>query len=390
MQYEVIVVGAGMAGLTCALGLAQSGFKVAIIEANKIAKDFEITQSIKRVSAINQDSQQLLRKLSVWQDMIELRASDYVGMEVWDQNSSAKLEFKAHDFSLMSLGTIIENDLIVAKLYQRLKAMDVHFFEGVHITEVSQSHYTNMLKLADDLMLECQLIVGADGAHSFIRQFFRFSCKHMPYQHRAIVANIRTQKKHANIAYQRFLRNGVLAFLPLSQPDVCSIVYSVNTQQAGDFLAMNDAAFSDHISIALEGRLGELKTQSPRMSFELIERHTERYCQDGVVLIADAAHTIHPLAGQGINLGFADVKALIDVLNEAKAQKRNIAAMSTLAKYERKRRFDNQLMIEMMRGLKRLFCNDNLLLRPLRELGMNPVNNNRLLKRFFIERAAGL
>ena len=390
MQYEVAVVGGGMAGLACALGLIKEGFKLAVIEAKSCVNSFNLNQPIKRVSAINPASEGLLQSLGVWQGIVNARSNDYVAMEIWDQNTSAELKLHAHAFSLANLGVIVENDLIVAKLYQSLHDTSATIFECAEINQITQLNGKNRIELVDGDVIECALIVGADGASSFTRELFGFSHSQKPYQQHAIVANMKTEKCHQSVAYQRFLSNGVLAFLPLSQPDLCSIVYSVNNDCWNDILAFNEEAFNEHLYITSGGRLGRLELKSPRMSFELIERHVDYYCQNGVVLIADAAHTIHPLAGQGINLGFADVKALIDTLVQAKKQQRNIADLSTLVKYEQKRRVENQIMLEMMKRLKQLFCNDSFWVKPLRELGMNAINQSNLLKRFLIEQATGL
>lgn len=390
MRYEVIVVGGGMSGLSCALGLAQEGFKVAVVEAKKITRNFDVGNPTQRVSMINGASQALLKQLGVWQSIFNLRSNNCLGMEVWDQNSSARLGLKAADCSLINLGVIVENDLIVSALYQKLDELDVCIFEQTNVIEILQLSHYSVIKLKDGTKLESQLIIGADGANSFIRNSLNFSCKLMAYEHYSIVANVKATELHQNTAYQRFLNNGVLALLPLSDPYVCSIVYSVASEFLSGIKEMSDVVFGDYLSFISEGVLGKLEVKSSRIIFELMECHASQYYKEGVVLIADAAHTIHPLAGQGINLGFSDVIALIDVLVEAKRLRRNIADISTLAKYENKRRFNNQLMINMMRFLKQLFCNDNVCLIPLRALGMNFINKNTLLKWFFMENAAGL
>ncbi|WP_440683501.1 UbiH/UbiF/VisC/COQ6 family ubiquinone biosynthesis hydroxylase [Cysteiniphilum halobium] len=387
MKYDVIVVGGGMAGLSLTLGLAQKGFKIAVIEARNIVKSFDQTIPPKRVSAINSASQALLNDLGVWHNIADTRINNYVAMDVWDQNSTAQLYLKAEECSLMNLGAIVENDLIVAQLYQSLTMLDVAIFEESKIIELTSYSSQTTITLDNGTLLEAVLIVGADGADSFIRQQYDFDCTVNPYHQYAIVANVKTAKPHQGIAYQRFLKNGVLALLPLSEPFLCSIVYSIASEELVKLSAMDDEMFNEHLSVTSDGRLGQLQLQSKRMSFELIERHVDTYYKQGVVLIADAAHTMHPLAGQGINLGFADVRALVGVLTETKRLQRNIADVSTLAKYARKRQFDNQLMIQMMQGLKKLFCNDHPLLRPLRALGVNAVNKNKWLKRFFIEHA---
>ncbi|WP_116963667.1 FAD-dependent oxidoreductase [Fastidiosibacter lacustris] len=391
MQYDVIVIGGGMAGLACALGLSHKGFSVVVLDAKKIACQIYLAQQPKRVSAINHASEEFLTQLGVWQEIIQTRAQPYVAMQVWDQHSSAQLNLQAHAFSQPNLGMIVENDLILSTLRSALLKTNVEIFEEIRIKEISKatSQGQNNILLENGKTLQCKLIIGADGANSFVRDYFQFQYKKTSYEHHAIVANIKTQKSHQSTAYQRFLSNGVLAFLPLSDPYLCSIVYSIQSNKLNDILTLSEIEFSKHLFVASEAKLGQIELKSPRMSFELIERHVDCYYQKAIVVIADAAHTIHPLAGQGINLGFADANVLIEVLAHAKAIHRDIADVSTLAKYERKRRVKNQTMLHTVQGLKQLFCNDNRLLKPLRALGMNFVNDTYLLKRFFIEKAAG-
>lgn len=391
MKYEVIVIGGGMAGLSCALGLAKFGFHTAIIDTKVITKNFNVLHPIKRVSAINSASENFLKKLSVWEKIASIRTNDYVEMQIWDQNSSAELKLNAQECSLKSLGKIIENDLITAQMYNELKKFNVPIFEESYILEIKQENHNNILKLKHGVILESLLIVGADGANSFIRQYMQFKCTKVPYNHYAITLNVNALKPHKNIAYQRFLYNGVLAILPLSSPHLCSIVYSFFSQDVSKIENMSDKVLGDYLTIASENILGTLDVvDNPRVYFELMERHVYTYFKENVVLIGDAAHTIHPLAGQGINLGFADANSLIEILSKAKKLGRNINDPDILAKYVYKRKFANQLMINVVGELKKLFCNNHIMFKPLRALGMNMVNKNKLIKKFLIKKGLGL
>lgn len=390
MKYDVIIVGAGMAGLSIALGLARSNFRVALIESKRITKlSNRYHKEFNRVSAINLNSCNLLEDLDIYHKIAnDPDVSKYIAIDIWDQNSNAQLKFQAAEFSLLALGTIIKNDLIINQLYKELLRFNVPIFENLEILSIAQDKKQNIIKLKNCQTIIADLIVGADGKNSFIRQQYGFRCISKPCNQYAIVFNVKTEKSHQNIAYQRFLKNGVLALLPLHNLYACSVVYSIDKIDFLDVNAMNDNTFSEHVSILSELRLGALELESERTHFELTENHVNTYYKHGVVLIADAAHSIHPLAGQGINLGFSDVRTLIQVLSISRALKRDISCVSTLSKYAQRQYLSNQIMMSSIQNIRYLFCNNNLFLKALRNLGADIINRSYLLRQFFIETAS--
>ena len=386
-SYDVIVIGGGMVGLTVALSLSKEGFCVAVVEARKITKKPIIDALEKRVCAINEASRCLLQHLGVWQEIVESRFASYDQMYVWDQNSTAQLKLKAIEYSLPELGSIVENDLIIAALKNAIEQSSVDVFEKVTITKVLQADDESLLYLSNHNKIQARLIIGADGASSFTRKAFKISHGEAKYHQHAIVATLKTEFPHNDTAYQRFLCNGVLAFLPLSESHRCSMVYSVDSTKVEMLMSLPNCELESALTEALSHQLGNVELLTQRISFELVERHAESYYKNGVVLLGDAAHTIHPLAGQGVNLGFADVEAFVKTSLKAKSCQRDFAHISTLAEFERSRRFKNQVMIKSMRQLHSLFCNNNLLLRSIRGVGVNMVNDSKLLKGFFIHQA---
>ncbi|WP_119342894.1 FAD-dependent monooxygenase [Facilibium subflavum] len=387
MKFDVVVVGGGMVGLSCAVGLRLHDLNVAVIEASGMNPKNPVKVP-GRVSAINNASKHLLMRLGVWQDIVNSAISPYHQMSVFDQNAAANLSFNAADIAASNLGYIIENDIIINCLQSKAKRLGVDLLDNEKIIQIEQNSQ-NILTLASGKKLITPLIIGADGANSFIRQHFQFPFDTKAYGHSAIVATLQTQKPHQQTAYQWFTKTGILAFLPLPDANQVSIVYSQNTDESAQSMKEDNDIFEVKLAKASNHQLGCLQLLNKRQSFPLVARHAKHYYQKGVVLIGDAAHTIHPLAGQGVNLGFADVAALVKVIAEAKERHRDYAHISTLSAFERERHFENKMMLYSMKAIKEIFGSHNLLLKSLRGIGVNLVDRTSWLKRFFIHQAMG-
>jgi 2-octaprenylphenol hydroxylase len=237
------------------------------------------------------------------------------------------------------------------------------------------------------------LVVGADGANSFVRQTLGFKTREWDYHHHAIVCTVETEKPHQHTAWQRFMTSGPVALLPLTANDnahFCSIVWSVIPQEAERLMQLSDIEFAAALTQATEACLGKVLGSSQRFSFPLRQRHAVDYVQEGVALVADAAHTIHPLAGQGINLGLQDVRVLAEELLRAKALQQGLGDMQVLSRYQRRRKTDNLMMMAVMEGFQRLFGQSSLLLRWVRNRGMAEVARHPVLKKQLIKQAMGL
>lgn len=389
MEFEVVIVGGGIVGLASALGLSQQNIKVAIIEPKVISDHINDSVLHARVSAINVRSVEMLKSLGVWQSITDAQIAAFTNMEIWDQNSNTKLGFSAREFSLTNLGFIVENQIIITALKQKLDQSEVVFFNPDNISTIQQNSREFSIQLASGKKLSSQLLIGADGSNSFVRDFFQFEYDKKPYGQQAIIATIETDCPHQNTAYQKFLTTGVIALLPLYHSHYCSIVWSEASHKAKHIIAMDDAQFQQKLNQTFGERLGALKVLSKRTLFPLIERHVYQYCRRGIVLIGDAAHTMHPLAGQGLNLGLADVQTFVETVVAANKIGRDYGDITTLSKFEQARRIENTIMIKTMGGLKKLFCNNAVLPKNLRYFGCNIINQSKLLKRFFIYQAMG-
>ncbi len=390
-QVDVVIIGGGPVGLATAAGLSQAGFQVAIVERDSWVH--QPPDGIEtRVSAINEATMQWFDALGVTEDLLQQRHGIYRNMSVWDEATTASLTLTAESAHVSQLGWIIENGAMQAILYQRLQKSAALTYDQTKIQAIEplppNGQQRWQIKLDNGVTLKTPLIVGCDGALSMIRQHMGIDIAQQDYQHQALVATVATQKPHHYTAYQRFLHQGVLAFLPLADQHHCSIVWSQTPQATGHCANLDQTALNQAIAGALEYQLGPVRCLSSRLTrFPLIARHAKRYGANGVVLLGDAAHTIHPLAGQGVNLGFQDGQCFVDVLTQAKAKRRDYAAMDTIDQFERQRRWHNQQMLMAMRGIKTLFCNDDPFYAAVRQYGMKWINQSTLLKRVMIQQA---
>lgn len=389
-KFQAIIVGGGMVGLSCAKGLSDCGIDVAIIEKNIPDLEFENKKSDLRVSAINRASEHLLEDLGVWQAISQMPITAYDQMRVWDENSSGMITMQAGELGERELGFIIENRIIIKALWQSLKESNVIIFAPNYIKSLDKNNQAQWkITLDDDTSIQADLLIGADGARSWLREKLDFKLKQKPYNQHGVVAEIKTDRMHQQTAYQRFLKTGPLAFLPLVKNDHCSIVWSTTPELAKHYLEIDEKSFNDELSKSFEFYLGHCEVQSKRVQFPLVEQHVEDYVKEGVVLIGDAAHVIHPLAGQGVNQGFRDVEVLVNVLKEAHQKGRLLSNLSLLKEYERQRRWHNQLLIWAMQAFKTGFSNQSKILSFIRGKGLNFVDQKKLLKRFFMMQAMG-
>jgi len=389
-QYDVVIIGGGMVGLTLACALGQQEFNVAVVEANEpfdiqAGDEYEL-----RVSAISKSSQQVFQNINAWQGMLQRRASPYQSMHVWDATGEGKIHFDAADLGIDVLGHIIENRAVQFSLYEQCQKL--HNVELLCPQQVKDIHYTELQSeviLDDDRCITTKLLVGADGANSKVREVAGILINKSAYEQKGVVAIVKSTQDHSSTAWQRFLPTGPLAFLPLSDGR-CSIVWSAEDERADELLAMDDESFSRELEQEFDYTLGKVESIGQRAAFPLIRRHADEYVKKGLALIGDAAHTIHPLAGQGVNLGILDAAALAEVIVTARAKGQNIASLTTLRKYERWRRADNSLMMYSMSGFKNLFSNEQSSLSFVRNAGLNLVNSMGPVKHKFMRHALGL
>ena len=397
-SYQIVIVGGGMVGSALAASLANSDISIALIEPNAAQQPPQSTLSCAefdtRVSAITAQSEALLTKIGIWDSIAEPRKSPYQGMTVWDADGTGEVNFNANELHVPCLGTIVENREIVWALQQLVEqASNITVIRDYvsHIDNQDEQGLTPVF-LSSGKALTTELLVGADGALSRIKQWGEFATSEWDYEHQALVATIELEQSHQLTAWQRFRPEGPLALLPLAAESdkTCSIVWSTNEAECQHLLALDDDEFCQQLGLAFEHRLGQVTKVGPRAAFPLRQRHAKNYVVPGIALVGDAAHTIHPLAGQGVNLGFKDVAALSEELLRANKAGIQLGNLSVLERYQRRRQGDNLLMMGAMEGFKRLFAAEQPMIRLLRNQGMRLFNRASAIKQHVVMQAMGL
>jgi len=396
-QYDAIIVGAGPIGLATALLLArQSGFasaRLAVVD-RRLPEELDKVAAASmdlRVFALSRASERILRVCGAWDDIRATRAGPYERMQVLHADvpphGGDALVFDAAEIGERDLGVIVENSVLQASLAGALRRAGIALLEG-EVTSLTQERGAVNLGLGDET-LRARLVVGADGASSRVRELAGLASARGDYGQTALVAMVETARPHQHTAWQRFLGEGTLAFLPLHDGR-SSIVWSLPTPRADRLLTLAPEAFERELEQDLDGALGKVRLASERIRFPLWKLSAEHYVTARLALVGDAAHVVHPLAGQGANLGLLDAAALADVLAEGLAQREDPGAERILRRYERWRRSENELMAAAIDGFDRLLARGSGKVAELAQRGMPWVNRSSLAKRVFIERAMGL
>nr|WP_318383948.1 FAD-dependent 2-octaprenylphenol hydroxylase [uncultured Enterobacter sp.] len=388
---DVAIVGGGMVGLAVACGLQGSGLRVAVLEQHAPAPLAEDAPPELRVSAINAASEKLLTHLGVWSSIVAQRASCYHGMEVWDKDSFGRIAFDDESMGYSHLGHIIENAVVHQALWQKAQqCADVSLLSPAQLQQVAWGENEAFLTLQDGTMMTARLVIGADGANSWLRAKADIPLTFWDYGHHALVATIRTTEPHSAIARQVFHGDGILAFLPLSDPHLCSIVWSLTPQAAQEMQQASDEAFNQALCVAFDNALGLCSVESAREVFPLTGRYARQFAAHRLALVGDAAHTIHPLAGQGVNLGFMDAAELIHELKRLHREGKDIGQHLYLRRYERSRKHSAAMMLASMQGFRELFSGGNPAKKLLRDIGLKLADTLPGVKPQLIRQAMGL
>lgn len=403
-SFEAIIVGGGMVGTALCALLAQAGMQVALVEAQPeplSLDDANATLPTPRVSALTPVSQRLLTHLGAWPVMQKTRVTPYQSMQVWDAEGSGEIAFSADEAGVAVLGHIVENAVTLAALNRQVtNHPHVTPFFGVSLaalqrpTDSASQHSASghWLVLDDERQLYAPLIVAADGAHSVLREMAGIEVASDDMQQDAVVTTVHCAKPHGGKARQAFIDGRPLAFLPLTvegDDRYCSIVWSTTPTHAAELSKLPREALGAALGEALGHRLGEVAACDKAHRFPLVQRHARHYVQPHFALVGDAAHNIHPLAGQGVNLGLMDAAVLAEEVVHAWQRGAPWGELSTLKRYERRRRFDNSAMLGLMKAFKVLFGSHDPGLTLARNLGMSGMNQLVPLKRVLMRQATG-
>lgn len=387
-SYDVVIIGGGMVGLTLAAALQNSTMKVAVIEG-KVADEQFSSVADNRVSALSFASERILTRLGAWPSIAAF-AAPYQTMQVWDQDSFGRIEFSVEQLQVEHLGHIVENRRIQLALLAQVKQQDnVTLLMPHRVQQLAMGDGEAWLQLDNGQPLTAKLVVGADGANSWTRQQLAIPLVYRDYQHHAIVATVETVEPHQSCARQIFTPDGPLAFLPLSQPQQCSIVWSVSPAKAQALMAMSEQDFDKALTMAFDNQLGLCRSLGNRAQVHLAMRYARNFAQHRCALIGDAAHTIHPLAGQGVNLGLLDAASLAQELLRHHEAGLDIGQLPQLRQFERWRKAEATDMIMAMEALKQGFSGQHPLKKLVRDVGLALVDNIGPIKHAFMSRAMG-
>lgn len=399
-DYDVAIVGGGMVGGALSVLLGNQGFRIAVIEASDLAPRWQSAHAEARVSALTEASRQLFATLGLWSAMVARRITPYSRMTVWDGAGNGEIRFNAQEVMAPALGYIVENSVITDVLHDAMQQHpNITCFSNAQVTQVSDTRMNGAydtvrtLTLSDARALDAAVVVAADGARSPLRRMLGIGTHAWDTHQHAIVAVVTHERSHGEQAQQVFLPTGPLAFLPLNgdgaEGHMSSIVWSADTAEAERLMALEDTFFNAALAAAFEHRLGQVTSVGTRAVFPLVQRHAKQYALPSFVVAGDAAHGLHPLAGQGANLGFLDVAVLAEELGRARQQGAPISDVRVLKRYERRRRLDNAAMLNAMEAFCRGFGEQNIWVEWARNAGLRAVDRCGPLKRFFIRQALG-
>lgn len=386
-QYDVVVVGGGIVGAVLAVALRQSGFATALVEARQPQPwDSEADYQL-RVSAISPASRRLLVNLGLWEFVRRNRHCAYGGMRVWDAGGRATLEFEHTALGLSELGHIIENDLIIASAWQAMTG--VQQYCPAKLADLALDARCATVTLDDGQRITANLVVGAEGAKSPVREAAGIKTVGWGYGQRCTVGSLTPEKSHQHICWQRYTPTGPVAFLPL-EDGRCSLAWHADNALEAELKTLDDAQFCQRLTDASDGALGRIRSIDARASFPLRLQHAVDYVRPRVALAGDAAHVLHPMAGQGVNLGLMDVAALVDALEQGDRAGRDPGDVVVLRRYQRARKVDNIAMLAATDVFKRVFGNDNHFVGLLRDRCLSAAQTLAPVRQIMIRQAAGL
>ncbi len=388
-EFDVVIVGAGMVGATVACGLGESSLRVAVIEQS-LPESFSSEQPHDlRVSALSIASKNILQAVGAWQGILNRRFCPFRRMRVWE--AAGDTEFNSDDISLPELGYIVENRVTQLALLDSLADFNnVELIAPVKIESIKYSTSgRTTLKLDDGSALQTKVVVAADGGNSRVRQTVGLGVTSWDYKQHALVIYVETDYEQQDITWQRFVASGPQAFLPLTG-SFGSIVWYNSADEVRRLKLLSSEELINELTLAFPSCLGKIKQVLGKASFPLKRQHAQLYIKAGVALVGDAAHMINPLAGQGVNIGLLDAAALVEVLIEATTKGEDIASVSILRRYEKMRRNDNLRMMTLMDAFYRVFSNDILPIKFLRNMGLGLVERVVPAKNKVMRMAIGL
>lgn len=401
-SFDIVIVGGGLVGSALACAIGESGYRVGLLDRSPLGLNQKFESAFdSRVVALTAASKKLLQDLKIWPTILKGRHCAYKSMRVWEADGTGAIYFDAKELDFSELGFVVENRFLLRALHKKVtetETLNVLSHGEVASIDPYEENNQNVqrLTMTDGTIVFAKLIVAADGGASTVRNLGNFETREWDYNHKAIVTTVRMSKPHNACAFQRFSDSGPLAFLPLDSGEemqneyFCSVVWSIVPDYAEHLLSLSNDLFNEELSRQITHELGNVLWSDKLQSFPLRQMHAKSYFCDGIVLVGDAAHTIHPLAGQGVNLGFLDVQALAQELNKAHSKGRLPNDSTVLSRYQRARIGHNLGMMGVMEGFKRLFGIPSPWTTWLRNFGLSRVDRLSFFKKVLARRAMGL
>jgi 2-polyprenylphenol 6-hydroxylase len=387
---DVVVVGGGIIGGTFACLLGQAGLKVILLDA-AVRQVNSLKQVDARVFSITMASEQILKKAGAWQRLQENDIACFRKMHVWDENGLGEINFDSASICQPTMGYIISHQAIVDALQEKLLELEnVRCLWSVSPAFIKEEGDTIILGTEDGLQFSSRLVVAADGHNSKIRSLANIHYQKHDYQQSALGCVVTTEFAHAEIARQRFLKRGPLAFLPMRDPHQSAIVWSSSPDHIQRLKNIEKATFHFELAEAFAHELGEIQESSDRAVFPLSRAQAESYTKSRLALIGDSAHTVHPLAGLGANLGLLDAASLAEILIDTCHRGRDPGRLQVLRRYERRRKGENRNVMYLMDSFKHLFENQHQSVQWLRNFGLDTVDSLPVVKHAILKRAMGL
>jgi 2-octaprenylphenol hydroxylase len=386
-RYDVAIVGGGVVGAVLAVALSKADFQVALVEAKRPEPLAPGAAYDLRQSAIAPGPRRLLENLELWPQLPKNRICAFTGMKVWEAAHDDALFLEHTAVGLPELGHIVENAVIVAAAWQALERVTLYC--PATVASLAFEARAVRLTLDDEQEITAALVVGAEGANSAVRRTVGITTTGWGYGQRCTVGTVAPEHHHRHIAWQRFTETGPVAFLPLADGR-CSLAWHADQAVAEELAGLDDAVFRERLTTASGRVLGRIEHMGPRAAFPLKLMHAREYVQSRVALVGDAAHVVHPMAGQGVNLGLLDVAELVAALEAGRAAGVDAGDLVYLKRYQRARMADNLMMLAATDGLKRLYGSHNALLRGLRGLAITGSSRLAPLRQIMIRQATGL
>lgn len=389
-RYDVIINGAGLVGSSIAIGLAKAGFKVLVIEFFPLEKLYPTDDYGLRVSAFTPSSKKWLEYVDAWDGLIHTgRITPFLHMHVWDEGGNGELTFDADGTGSDTLGWIMDNEATQGVLLDRAKELDlITILDNTKLESFVKNEGLVTVTLSNGDRYETELIIGADGGRSLVRDWANISTTGWSYGQKTIVGQVRPEKSHENTCWQRFLENGPLALLPLNDGR-CSLAWHTTYEEADYLMSLSPEEFSLRLSEGFEWKFGKIEIAGELGLYPLRLNHAQEYVKEHFALAGDAAHSIHPLAGLGVNIGYLDSATLVEELINARQAGISLGNLEMLKRYERRRKLHNMVIMGSMDFLKRSSTSDSKVVKVVRNLGLTVANKAPFAKKKLARIAMG-